>query len=388
MFESFQSISVGVAAFAVAVLYMIPSPIDPKPYTFNSTLPRLEGSLKVNAALTKVQKLFEGKVIGPESFAAASDGTMFTGTGDGKIWSFKGDKLELITRTGIDHVDCGSFKLEPECGRPKGMKVDKDGNLVLVDAYKGLIQVNLKTKQQKTLLSPNSDKLKEPVRFLNGLEIRKDGMIYFTDSSTKWDRRNYRYEVIETNNLGRLIEYNPKTDEVKVLLDGLYLANGLAFSPDESYLVIAEMSISKLTKYHLTGPLSGQSEVFTDNLPGYPDNVKLNSAGNFFVGLGSVKFEGSSYLGPFLDIIGPYPAIKRLLTKITPLSMFDIFLPRHAILLEVSPVGEIIKSYHEPTGTVLRAVGEGYEHNGNVYIGHFTLPFVGKISIKEFHDQV
>ncbi|KAK6176542.1 hypothetical protein SNE40_014807 [Patella caerulea] len=313
---------------------------------------------------------------------------MFTGTGDGKIWSFKGDKLELITRTGIDHVDCGSFKLEPECGRPKGMKVDKDGNLVLVDAYKGLIQVNLKTKQQKTLLSPNSDKLKEPVRFLNGLEIRKDGMIYFTDSSTKWDRRNYRYEVIETNNLGRLIEYNPKTDEVKVLLDGLYLANGLAFSPDESYLVIAEMSISKLTKYHLTGPLSGQSEVFTDNLPGYPDNVKLNSAGNFFVGLGSVKFEGSSYLGPFLDIIGPYPAIKRLLTKITPLSMFDIFLPRHAILLEVSPVGEIIKSYHEPTGTVLRAVGEGYEHNGNVYIGHFTLPFVGKISIKEFHDQV
>ena len=34
-----------------------------------------------------------------------------------------------------------------------------------------------------------------PFKFLNGLEISTDGIIYFTDSSTKWDRRNHKYEV-------------------------------------------------------------------------------------------------------------------------------------------------------------------------------------------------
>jgi hypothetical protein len=36
----------------------------------------------------------------------------------------------------------------------------------------------------------------EPFKFLNSLDITRDGIVYFTDSSKKWDRRNYRYEVI------------------------------------------------------------------------------------------------------------------------------------------------------------------------------------------------
>lgn len=35
----------------------------------------------------------------------------------------------------------------------------------------------------------------EPLKFLNALDITHDGIVYFTDSSKKWDRRNYRYEV-------------------------------------------------------------------------------------------------------------------------------------------------------------------------------------------------
>lgn len=75
--------------------------------------------------------------------------------------------------------------------------------------------------------------------------------------------------------------------------------------------------------YFLKGPRAGQSDVITQNLPGYPDNIKLNSRQNFYVGLGSVRYQGVSLLGPFLDLIGPYPAIKRFLTKVYfPLSYF------------------------------------------------------------------
>lgn len=36
-----------------------------------------------------------------------------------------------------------------------------------------------------------------PFGFLNGLEISKNGTVFFTDSSSKWGRRHVRYEVSE-----------------------------------------------------------------------------------------------------------------------------------------------------------------------------------------------
>ena len=55
-------------------------------------------------------------------------------------------------------------------------------------------------------------------------------------------------QVLETNNFGRLLAYDPKSRRVQTLLAGLYLANGIALSHDETFIVIAEMSICRLTK--------------------------------------------------------------------------------------------------------------------------------------------
>lgn len=69
-------------------------------------------------------------------------------------------------------------------------------------------------------------------------------------------------------------------------------------------------------RYYLKGPKKGTSDIFVDNLPGFPDNIKLNSRGNYFVGMGSVRFVGSSPLGSFLDLIGPYPGIKKVIAAV------------------------------------------------------------------------
>lgn len=55
--------------------------------------------------------------------------------------------------------------------------------------------------------------------------------------------------MIELNNLGRLLSYNPETGNVKVLLDSLYMPNGIALSPDEDFLLLAETSIGRIVKY-------------------------------------------------------------------------------------------------------------------------------------------
>lgn len=47
----------------------------------------------------------------------------------------------------------GSFELEPLCGRPKAMKFDSEGNLVLVDSHKGLLKVHIANGEVETLVS-------------------------------------------------------------------------------------------------------------------------------------------------------------------------------------------------------------------------------------------
>ena len=42
----------------------------------------------------------------------------------------------------------GKFEDEEHCGRPLGMRFDKDGYLVVLDAYLGLFKVNVATGEK------------------------------------------------------------------------------------------------------------------------------------------------------------------------------------------------------------------------------------------------
>ncbi|XP_021370256.1 adipocyte plasma membrane-associated protein-like [Mizuhopecten yessoensis] len=371
--------------FGLLVIYVsvIPSPIESNFYIYPKPLPVLEGALQRNNLLQKANKLFEGQLLGPESITAGTNGILYTGAQDGRILAFNNTHLWTVTRTGQEVPGCGSFEMEPVCGRPKGLKVNRDGDLLVLDAYFGLLKVNISTGQIETLLSSDIGIEGVPFSFLNSLDISRSGLVYFTDSTTRWGRRHYRYEVMEVNALGRLIEYNPETKTARLLLGNLHLANGIALSQDETFILIAEMSVCRLRRLYLKGPKAGQTDIFADNLPGYPDNIKINSHGNFYVGLGAVRYEGVSKIGPFLDLVGPFPGIKNFIAKVTPLFLFDLFVPRHAIVLEFSPEGKVVTSLHDPTGGVTSAVGEAYEHQGYIYLAHFKSTFIGQIDIRD-----
>ena len=55
-------------------------------------------------------------------------------------------------------------------------------------------------------------------------------------------------QVIETNNHGKLLSFNPVTKETKVLLNNLYLANGVAVSACGTFLLVVEMSVCQIRK--------------------------------------------------------------------------------------------------------------------------------------------
>ncbi|KAI9542997.1 hypothetical protein NQZ68_013928 [Dissostichus eleginoides] len=366
------------ALLSVAVgVYLLPSPIDPKPHVLKGPPPALEGPLTVNTLLQKGRRLFVGKLHGPESFTADEEGNVFTGTVDGKLWRIApDDSLTLLTHMGQDLPECGSSTdYEPVCGRPHGVRLDRHGQLIVADSYLGLHSVDPKTGEKTLLLANSQGAAGVPFAFLNGLEISSQtGIIYFTDSSSRWGRRHVTLEVIELNSLGRLLSFDPQTGSVAVLLGDLYMPNGIALSPDEHFLLLAETSIGRILKFWLKGPKAGTKEVVMDNMIGYPDNIRRSDHGTFLVGITTPRFR--KITPPFLDMIAPYPAVKRFLAKVIPLSWYRVLLPRYALVLELGSDGGLVGSLQDPEARLTWAISDVFQHRGRTYLGSTDLPFL------------
>ena len=143
----------------------------------------------------------------------------------------------------------GTYKSEPECGRPLGIRFDRDEKkLIVCDAYFGLLQVDPVSGEIKTLVSAKEGMSGHPFGFTNDLVVSSENVVYFTDSSWKWNRRDNRYAVIEGAGQGRLMSYDLKTGEKSTLMSGLYFANGIELSPDEDFVVVCETSAARIIR--------------------------------------------------------------------------------------------------------------------------------------------
>ncbi|CAN9508494.1 unnamed protein product [Ophioblennius macclurei] len=383
----FWTRSLLVVLLAVSLgLYLLPSPIDPKPHRMKGPPPALEGPLAINTRLQEGRRLFAGKLHGPESFTADQDGNVYTGTVDGKLWRIgPDDSLTLVAHMGQNLDQCGSSSdLEPLCGRPHGVRLDGAGQLIVADSYLGLHSVDPHSGQKTLLLANAQGAGGVPFAFLNGLEISSQtGIIYFTDSSSRWGRRHVKLEVIELNALGRLLSFDPRTGTVKVLLESLFMPNGIALSPHEDFLLLAETSMGRILRYWLKGPGAGTVEVVLDNMVGYPDNIRRSERGTFLVGVTTPRFR--KLLPPFLDLLAPYPALKRFLAKLVPLSWYNLLLPRYALVLELGPDGQVVDSLHDPDGRLTWAVSDVFQHRGRTYLGSTDLPFLPVLEQQQHH---
>ncbi|KAF6284096.1 adipocyte plasma membrane associated protein [Rhinolophus ferrumequinum] len=206
--------------------------------------PLLLGVLQPNTKLRKAERLFENQLVGPESIANIGD-AMFTGTLDGRIIKFESGEVETIARFGSG--PCKTQDDEPACGRPLGIRAGPNGTLFVADAYKGLFEVNPWKREVKLLVSSDIPIEGRKMSFVNDLTITRDGRkIYFTDSSSKWQRRDYLLLVMEGTDDGRLLEYDTETKEVKVLLDQLRFPNGVQLSPAEDFVLVAETTMARI----------------------------------------------------------------------------------------------------------------------------------------------
>ncbi len=208
---------------------------------------------------------------GPEDVAVRADGTIYTGVQDGRI-------MRLAPDGGVDTVaDTG--------GRPLGIEVHPDGDLVVCDAYRGLLRVDPATGAIAVLVDEVDG---EPMLLCDNAAIAADGTIYFSDSSRRFTLAHWRADLMEHSGTGRLLRRDP-SGRVEVLLSGLQFANGVALAADGSFVAVAETGAYRVTRLWLTGPRVGQTDTLVDNLPGFPDNLSTGSNGLLWIAIPSPR---------------------------------------------------------------------------------------------------
>ena len=348
-----KKILIGIAAILVILILIFllkPAPIDAVAFT-PPPAPEFTGVLAPNNLLQEAELLALGKIVGPEEVAVDSRGHVYGGLEDGKIIRLLPDNsLDTFAETG---------------GRPLGMKFDESGNLIVCDAYKGLLSID--PQGEIKTLATSADGVS--INFADALDISSEGIIYFSDASTKYGLDDDLYGLLESKPYGRFLSYDPATGEVKVLLKDLHFANGVALSLNEDFVLINETYRYRITKYWLKGPDAGKHEIFVDNLPGFPDNISASQKGTFWVALFTIRNESA-------DKLHPYPARKNLLSKLPP-SIWPQPDP-YGLVIELDAQGNIIQSLHDPTGEHLTGITSAQEYGDYLYLGSLHNDRIGK----------
>ncbi|CAI5489457.1 unnamed protein product [Closterium sp. Naga37s-1] len=257
------------------------------------------------------------------------------------------------------------------CGRPLGLRFHPvTGELFFADAYFGIYKVGKKGGKARVVVDHVEGR---KLRFANDVAIDADnenGTVYFTDSSTRHQRRDFVVATTEGQADGRLMKVDLATRRVTVLLRNLVFPNGLALSEDKSFLVFCETVLFRCSRYWLKGPKEGTQEVLVD-LPGSPDNIRLNPRGRFWVAMHSRR-------RPLIDYFAPRPWLRSFVMSL-PVDIKIIYGVMvgwpHGLVVEVDGDGRITDVLEDHMGRAVKAVSEVEERNGTLWMGSST-PFL------------
>ena len=350
-------IAAAVGALA-AYLLLWPVPIDPARWT-PPDAPSLVGPYEPNEALAGVERLQVGP--GPESVAVSEDGSVTCGLEDGSI--VRRSSVQQVTKA---IVDTG--------GRPLGMAFDTSGDLIVCDLYGRLISVSKTGAIRKLVTDVDGVSL----GLVNDLDIGLDGTIYFSESST--ETTDTMLDLLEHRPHGRLLAYHPETEEVEVLLDGLYYANGVAVSADGSFVLVVETTEYRVRRLWLTGPQRGEDEVFIDNLPGFPDGISCDDEGTFWLALMNPR-------NGFVDWAASRPWVRRVAARL-PLGWFSGAAPRYGFVLGLDEAGNVLHNLQDPSGDHYAGISCVVHQSGTLYLGSLLEEAVGRLPLPATADGV
>lgn len=291
---------VTIAGFLLVsvVVYLLVWPVPIDPTSWQAPLNRgLVDPFESNDRLQPAVGIDLGSHEGPEDATVGIDGLIYATTSGGHVIRIENGRSSEFAFTD---------------GRPLGIETDRDGSFLIANAYIGLQRID-KDGTVSTLLDEIDGR---PLVYVNNLAIGPDGTVYFSESSSKFGALSSSgtYEaslldLMEHGGHGRIFAFSPLSGEIRLLLDNLNFANGVAVSSDGRILLVSETGNYRVLKYWLAGEQRGHHEILLDNLPGFPDNLKSGADGRFWLGLAAPRNQ-------LLDRLSDNPFIRKVVQRL------------------------------------------------------------------------
>lgn len=181
---------------------------------------------------------------------------------------------------------------EQPCRNQNGHTIDQLGRMIACE-HRGRCVSRYEIDGSRTILADSYDgkRLNSP----NDVVVKSDGSIWFTDPSYGIDS-DYEGDAAPMEQDGRHVyRIDPASGAVTRVVDDMKQPNGLAFSPDESMLFVADTGRThfpdckpKIRRYPLgpDGRSLGQGEDFIFCDTGLFDGFRLDTNGNIWASAG------------------------------------------------------------------------------------------------------
>jgi hypothetical protein len=293
-------------------------------------------------------------------------------------------------------------------GRPLGGRyTSHEQTLYMADAVLGLTRLrHYGNKKSRVELIANTvavyteegTRYESPLRYVNAVAIGpQTGNIYFTDSTDIapfriWKNGRYVWDTLYASKLdlirgrpvGRVCEYNPRTQQVRVLADHIHFANGIAVDPvHEQWLVVAETFGTRLLQYTLSSStststlkpseyLQPQILVDADQMTGYVDNVDCAVVGKTTYCFGAIVNEFSPIHRLLVKLPSFIEQMARQLLWHLPRSLAPPVVPKYTGVVRVNMETRHIDYIQDPTASVVQMISGVTVHQNRLYLGSLT----------------
>ena len=367
-------------ALGVGYVFAWPVPIEPVEVTVGQN-PGFVGPYAPNEALRSVRWLGDTLGQGPED-VTVKDGFAYSGLQDGRVVRVKTD-----TQTSIGPMPApvpplpggsapapvtGGDTLANTNGRPLGIRADPFRNIVVADAKRGLLAVT-PTGQVIEVAKIYQGR---PLRFVDGVDIAKDGTIYFSDATTRHGFDDFQLDFFEGQTTGRLFSFDPRSGQLQQRMDGLAFANGVALGPDEEYVLVNETAAHRIKRLWLKGAKQGTQDTFAENLPGYPDNISFNGRDLFWVAL----------VGPRIRALEEsYKSVsgRKLTYRLSKIGLatLPVIPDPYGCIVAFDTQGQVVATLQDPGGRTISGITGVVEKDGVLYLGGLTQDRIATIPV-------